>query len=69
MLSQGWHVPGLLPDRHSLVLQAMLLISSHWYPLVVPLQVPVRRCPVGHVTLSHALHVKLLVVPLQEPLR
>ena len=43
MLSQGVHVPGLLPKRHSLVLQATLEISSHWYPLNVPLHVPVRR--------------------------
>ena len=43
MLKQAVQVPGLLPDRHWLVLQATLERSSQLYPLDVPVQVPVRR--------------------------
>ena len=43
MLLQALQTPGLLPDRHSLVLQATLEMSSHVYPLDVPLQLPMRR--------------------------
>ena len=43
MLLQALQTPGLLPDRHWLVSQATLEMSSHRYPLDVPLHVPVRR--------------------------
>ena len=43
MFWQGLQTPGVLPDRHWLVLQATLETSSHVYRLDVPLQLPARR--------------------------
>ena len=44
------HPPLLyLPDAH----EAHLL---HWNPFVVPLQDPLRYCPLAHVALPHPLH-------------
>ena len=44
------HPPLLyLPDAH----EAHLL---HWNPFVVPLQDPLRYCPLAHVALLHPLH-------------
>ena len=58
-LSQALQTPGLLPDRQWLVLQATLEKGSHLYPLDVPLQLPVRCWPVGHVVLLQAEHAVL----------
>ena len=67
MLLQALQTPGLLPDRHWLALQAMLDTSSHVYPLEVPLQLPVRRWPVGQFMLLHAEHA-VFEAPVQPPL-
>ena len=53
----------------------MLVVSLNWPPmhggheklLVVPLQDPLRYFPLKQLTLEHVLHVKPLVVSLQEP--
>ena len=57
MLEQAMHVPGLLPDRHLLVLQATFGLSAHLKPLLVPLQEPVLSSLGWHLMLEQAMQV------------
>jgi len=42
---------------------------THLNPLVVPLQVPVRKWSAGQAMLSHLLQLYVLVVPSHTPVR
>lgn len=67
----GWsmHVPlavSLAPERYCLLVHVGW--GSHVYPLVVPLQEPLRYAPLLQSMLLHWLQLKSLDVPSQMPL-
>ena len=62
MLLHERHVPGLEPTRYWLVAQPEFGMVVHLNPLVVPLHVPERCWPLGHLALLQPVHFPAAVV-------